>query len=73
MISTRSSTSRRPAQQLYQVNVELRDGTMLAVGPQMMGGACEMLAKSIREQIARGREKRWSNPQVVPILNILEN
>jgi hypothetical protein len=59
---------RRHEQPLYQVNVELLDGKIVAVGPSMMEGACTQLAQAIREQIKLGREKRWSNPQVVPII-----
>lgn len=67
----RPHSSRPPKQPLYQVNVETKDG-LLAVGPAMMREACDLFAGSIADQIKCGREKRWANPQVVPILN-LEN
>lgn len=61
----------RPKQTLFQVNVDTREGP-LAVGPAMMREACDLFAGTIHEQIKLGREKRWSNPQVLPVLN-LEN
>ena len=45
---------------------------MLPVGPAMMRAACDQFADTIRQQIKLGREKRWSNPTVVPIIS-LEN
>jgi len=59
----------RKHQQLFQVNVEDTKGHSIAVGPAMMEGACAKLASSIAEQIKLGREKRWSNPHIVPIIN----
>jgi hypothetical protein len=61
-----------PKQSLFQVNVETRDGKLVRVGPAMMREACEKIADSIKEQIALGREKLWSNPHVVPLIT-LEN
>jgi len=63
-------TSRK--QPLFQVNVETTDGALVPVGPSMNEGACAMLANAITEQIKLGREKRWSNPHIVPIIQILE-
>ena len=59
----------RPKQPLFQVNVETKVG-YVRVGPAMMREACELLAGIIAEQIKLGREKRWTNPQVLPILNL---
>lgn len=56
---------------LYQVNVEVK-GKIVPVGPQMLEGVAQHLADEIRTQIKLGREKTWSNPQVVPIIH-LEN
>jgi hypothetical protein len=42
------------------------------VGPAMMKEACEQFASTIHEQIQLGREKAWSNPQVIPFIS-LEN
>lgn len=63
---------RQPTQRLYQVNVDTRKGRSLAVGPAMLKEACDQFAGTIAEQIALGREKRWSNPQVIPVIH-LEN
>lgn len=59
----------RPRHPLFQVNCESREG-FVRVGPAMMREACEMLATSIAEQIKTGREKRWTNPQIVPLLTL---
>ena len=69
--------ARSAKQALYQVNVEAtaqgsRVKQMLPVGPAMMRAACDQFADTIRQQIKLGREKRWSNPTVVPIIS-LEN
>lgn len=61
---------REVKQPLYQVNVETRDGKLLAVGPAMMREACDMFAGTIKAQIDQGAEKRWSNPQVLPIIHL---
>lgn len=53
---------------LYQVNVEeTKTGQLRAVGPAMLKEACEQFAHAIRQQIALGREREWSNPQVIRV------
>jgi len=64
-------TPRSPLKQpLYQVVVERTlDGAPIAVGPAILKEAADQFAQTIREQIALGREKEWSSPHVVAVLN----
>ena len=55
---------------LFQVQVETRDGKLLPVGPAMIKEAAAQFLGTIREQIALGREKEWSNPHLAQILNL---
>ncbi|MDE2439736.1 MAG: hypothetical protein KGP14_01835 [Betaproteobacteria bacterium] len=57
-------------QPLFQVNVETRDGRLLAVGPAMVRQGAELFMQTIKEQIAAGREKQWSNPHLAQILHL---
>jgi hypothetical protein len=60
----------KPRQPLFQVNVETTEGKHLSIGPAMMQEACAQFAQAIGEQIRLGREKKWRNPQIVPILTL---
>lgn len=52
--------------QLYQVNVETRDGRVVAVGPKASERQfCERLVVAINAQIIAGRERLWANPHIV--------
>lgn len=59
-----------PKEPLFQVNVETRDGKLIAVGPAMIRQAAESLMRKIETQIAAGREKSWSNPHLAQILDL---
>ena len=55
---------------LFQVHVETKDGKLLPVGPAMIREAAASFMSTIKEQIALGREKEWSNPHLAQILNL---
>jgi len=56
-------------QPLYQVHVEVKGGKILPIGPAMLKGAADNLAQTIKTEIAKGTEKTWFNPQVLPVIS----
>lgn len=63
----RAVRERAPMADLYQVNVETRDGGLLPIGPRLEKPAAEMLCIAIGNEIAAGREKFWTNPHVLQV------
>lgn len=61
---------KREQQTLYQVTV-LWNGKRIPVGPRIIKPIAETCAAEIRKQIALGREKLWSDPQVVAIVQTI--
>ena len=52
---------------LYRVVVDARGERFpLAVGPAMLWDACNQFQHEIQLQIAKGKERDWSNPTIIP-------
>jgi len=57
-------------QPLYQCVVETSGGQPMAVGPKVDQATAERFARSISVGIIRGIERAWSNPHVVPVIEL---
>ncbi len=59
----------QPDISMWVVSVEERDTRRrIAVGLVGPRGGADMLCDAIRKQIELGNEKRWGDPQVIPVL-----
>lgn len=56
---------------LYQLYVETRSGTPLAIGPKAPAEFLEPLLVHINGTISAGKEREWSNPTLVPTTSLL--
>lgn len=56
---------------LCQVMVDTREQGTIVVGPAMIRPCCELLARTIAREVRAGRERTWSNPQILEIPQII--
>lgn len=59
---------KRERPRLFQVCVELKDGSPRAVFPAMDEMAAGMLRDAVAAQIAAGRERDWHNPHLIQVV-----
>ena len=56
--------------ELYQVHVKTVAGKHIPVGPKLMKGQAEQFCTAIGIEIAMGREKQWSSPELQRVTHL---